>query len=110
MGLFGYNRKTFDKNTELFIKKLSAIRVIFCNREFYNKEAHDIGAGKAIYGLIHIIDGMRHDYNKQGKDYKTVDKMILELISKMEEDAKSNKFASFISIFSSFKLTIKHNN
>lgn len=39
---------------------------------------------------------MRHDYNKQGKDYKTVDKIIIELISKMEEDAKSNKFASLI--------------
>lgn len=83
MGLFGYNRKTFDKNSELMKEKLQAI----CD---------SLPAKKATYNhitsLIRKIDTIK--YRTISRKYKEVDAVIFELIDKMERDANDRKYIS----------------
>ena len=83
MGLFGYNRKTFDKNSELMKEKLQVI----CD---------SLPAKKATYNhitsLIHKIDTVK--YRTISRKYKEVDAVIFELIDKMERDANNRKYIS----------------
>ena len=90
MGLFGYNEKDYNKQSEDFKSRLQNIM-----ENTYDRGVDNFGVGKVIGGLMIMIDKIK--YNKAGKDHKVVDQIISDLLTKMEEDAMNKRFSSLIS-------------
>ena len=86
MGIFGYNEKSFDKSTQLFREKLIGII------DSLSKEKAGDELLRHLAGLVVTAD--RIGYCKQVKQYKEVDRVILDILRRMEEDAKSKRYLS----------------
>ena len=89
MRLFGYNEKTYNKNSERFKQRLQNI--------MYN--ANDRGAdtfklGKSLSRISILID--RLPYNSTGKEYEAVDAVIDDILSKMEDDVREKRMSSIV--------------
>jgi hypothetical protein len=84
MGLFGYNKRVFEKNTEKFKKRIEVIKELSC--------ALPIGIGYSgshrslINGLTRCEEMMtKFTYQENGKDYEVIDKEINSILDDLEE-------------------------
>ena len=88
MGLFGYNEKDYNKNSELFKSRLQNIMDGIMDRGL-----NGLGVGKCITNLMFMIDRIKFC---KGKDLQRVDQEIEKLISAMESDAMKKRVSSII--------------
>jgi hypothetical protein len=85
MGLFGYNKRDFEKNTETFKSRLEEI--MKSTDEISNLAKY--GFYRSLADCKRMLDEFR--YNENGKDYKTIDKEINNIFGNIEEAlAKKN--------------------
>ena len=83
MGLFGYNKRDFEKNTEKFKKRIENI-VTLVSDLTYNF------MGKKRGSLMKYLSMCMEDltiitYNEYGSDYKMIDKEINNILGNIEE-------------------------
>jgi tagatose-1,6-bisphosphate aldolase len=83
MGLFGYNKRDFEKNTEKFKKKIENIATLVSDLT-YNF------MGKKRGSLMKYLSMCMEDltiitYNEYGSDYKMIDKEINNILGNIEE-------------------------
>ncbi len=89
MRLFGYNEKTYSKNSEDFKRRLEGIMFNAADRGVNN-----FGINKSLSQLMILID--RLPYDKTGKDYEGIDGIINDILGKMEDDVRQKRMASVV--------------
>lgn len=88
MGLFGYNEKDYNKNSELFKSRLQNIM-----ENVMDRGLNSLGVGKCITNLMFLIDRIKYC---KGKDLQRVDQEIDKLITAMEGDAMKKRISSIL--------------
>ena len=91
MALFGYNKNDYDKNTQIFINRLGAIRQNLISRGASNAEV-----GRAISSMESALG--RFEYSKDGdsKQKKLVDAYISQLLDKLQNTAQQKNTAKLV--------------
>ena len=80
MGLFGYGKSDYDKNTGAMKTRLE--RLV---NDVYEMGADATNVGKTITRIILKLESV--GFTKGGKDAEAVDSYISKLITAMEQDA-----------------------
>ena len=88
MGLFGYNEKDYNKNTEIFKDRLNNIMDGLMDRDL-----NTLGVGKCITNITMLIDRVKYC---KGKDMERVDAEISKLLDAMESDAMKKRVSSIL--------------
>ena len=82
MGLFGYNKRDFEKNTEKFKKRIENIMHLDSNfaKDFADERS------QLIRCLIRCANDLTNlTYNEHGSDYRMIDKEINKILGNIEE-------------------------
>lgn len=88
MGLFGYNEKDYNKNSEIFKSRLQNIMDGLMDRDL-----NALGVGKCLTSLTMLIDRIKYC---KGKDMERVDQEISKLLDAMESDAMKKRVSSIL--------------
>ena len=89
MKLFGYNERTYAKNSERFKQRIQTIM-----EDAADRGVNTFGIGKSLSELTIMIDTLK--YKKEGPDYEAVDAEIDKLLSAMEDDVREKRMASVV--------------
>lgn len=89
MKLFGYNERTYAKNSERFKQRIQTIM-----EDAADRGVSTFGIGKSLSELTIMIDNLK--YKKEGPEYEAVDAEIDKLLSAMEDDVRSKRMASVV--------------
>ena len=89
MGLFGYGKSDFEKNTGVLKGRLE--RLV---ENVYDMGSDAIGLGKTITSLILKLEKV--SYVKGGKEAEAVDSYLAKLIEEMEQDAMKGNTPALI--------------
>ena len=98
MGLFGYNERDFEKNTEKFKKKINKIAA---NSSYNSEGSSEITESvtlqsarydflKIMLAVITVLDGLT--YNEQAKDYAFIDGEINKILNKIEKSVSKKQW------------------
>ena len=83
MGLFGYNKRDFEKNTEKFKKRIENIVALAPD---FTKNFTGDKRSKFMGYLIRCANDLTIiTYNEQGSDYEVIDKEINNILANIEE-------------------------
>lgn len=86
MGLFGYNKRDFEKNTQKFKAQIGNITQL-CTGTENNKIGDIIKYLTKAHALL-----TRCDYNESSRDYQKIDEEIYELLSRIEKAVLSKEW------------------
>ena len=91
MGLFGYNEKDYNRNTEIFKVQLQGVYDNLLKRGVDNFEV-----GNAIVAIINTLDWFEFPKGQDGKKQKSVDEYIASLITKISVSAQQRNTAKLV--------------
>ena len=94
MGLFGYRKKTFYKNTEMYKSKLHEI---FLRESKFKPEE---SLRDVIFNLIQLLDLVSFPQKANSKVQRTIDNYIFHLIDELEAAVIENKKTIVLSLLS----------
>jgi len=90
MGLFGYGKGDFEKNTGVFKQRVN--NLLFSMNRLNNAQAY--GIGPALNGIIFTLDEVKYT-KKNGKEQNAIDERMFKLIDSMERDLQKKNAGSF---------------
>ena len=90
-GLFGYNERTYDKNTGLYKQRLNSLYDNLTKRNLNTFEV-----GNAITSVISVLDWYEFPSGQDPRNQKMVDDYLSELIGKIEMSAQQQNTAKLV--------------